>query len=204
MKINLVNNSLSFQKTLVANTAYIKEDMVCPAKIYKLNPVKDKNYFVDLEKQDEWVLNNYLYYLNKEIMEEVKKVENNSNYQREFFVMEDENDECISVLSLETDNYRKETNGGFFEVRTDLSTERKNRNAKYIGESFILFVVKWANDVLGTNFVINLPSATARDFYDKCGFKNISDGLYFPKENLDCLTRQNKSHTGIGVNFLRH
>ena len=204
MKINVVQNPLSFKKTLVANTAYIKDNKICPAKIYKLNPVKDKNYFVDLEKKDEWVLNNYLYYLNEEIMEEVKQVENNSNYHREFFVMEDDDDECISVLSLETDNYRNETNGGFFEVRTDLSTECKNRNAKYIGESFILFVVKWSNDVLGTNFVINLPSATARDFYDKCGFKNISDGFYFPKENIDGLIEQNKSHTGIGVNFLRH
>ena len=37
MKINLVNNSLSFQKTLVANTAYIKEDKVCPAKIYQMD-----------------------------------------------------------------------------------------------------------------------------------------------------------------------
>lgn len=202
MKINLVNNSLSFQKTLVANTAYIKNDKPCPAKIYKLNPIKDIKYFINLEDQNEWISNNYLYYLSKEIFQEAGQTDNNSNYKRDFFVMEDENDECISVLSVETDNHKKETNGGYFEVRTDLSTENENRNAKYIGESFILFVVKWANDVLGTKFVIDLPSATARDFYDKCAFEHISDGFYFPRENIDFLARRNKIHTGVGVNLI--
>lgn len=202
MKINSIKSNISFQKTLVANTAYIKDDKVCPAKIYKLNPVKDKNYFFYIENNEEWASNNYLYFLNREIHQEANKTNNNSNYKPEFFVMEDENDECISVLSVETDKCRNETDGGYFEVRRDLSTENENRSAKYIGESFILFVTKWANNVLGTKFVINLPSSTARDFYEKCAFEHISDGFYFPQENIDFLARRNKIHTGVGVNLI--
>ena len=37
MKIDFINNNLSFKKILVANTAYIKEDKVCPAKIYQMD-----------------------------------------------------------------------------------------------------------------------------------------------------------------------
>lgn len=201
MKINSITPNLSFKKTLVANTAYIKENKVCPARIYKLDPVKDKNYFFNLENDEDWVYDNYLYFLNKEIHQEANQTDN-SNYQREFFVMEDEHDECISVLSTETNKYTNETNGGFFEVRGDYSSQNKNRNAKYIGESFILFVVKWANDVLGTDFVINLPSSNSRDFYEKCAFEHISDGFYFPQEKIESLARQNKAHTGVGVNLV--
>ena len=53
MKINNHNNNLSFKKTLVANTAYIKENKVCPARIYKLDTNKDKNYFLDLDYDEE-------------------------------------------------------------------------------------------------------------------------------------------------------
>ena len=202
MKINSTKFNLSFQKTLVANTAYIKDNQVRPAKIYSLDPSKDENYLLKLEDKEKWEMNNYIDNVLYHMRTVDRYKEDYPHCRSDFFVMEDENNECISVLSLETDRYRNETNGCFFEVRTDLSTENENRKAKYIGESFILFVIKWANDVLGTKFVINIPSATARDFYDKCAFEHISDGFYFPQENIDFLAQQNKAHTGVGVNLV--
>ena len=60
MKINNHNYNLSFKKTLVANTAYIKEDKVCPAKIYQLNYAEDKDYFSSLNKDEKWFYSDYL------------------------------------------------------------------------------------------------------------------------------------------------
>lgn len=203
MKINSINSNISFQKTLVANTAYIKDDKVCPAKIYQLNYAEDKDYFSSLNKDEKWFYSDYLDYFEMGLKETASKKEINveSNYKTEVFAMEDENDECIAVLSVETDKHRKETNGSFFEVCPELSYENGGRKTKYIGESFISFISTWINDNLGTKFVINIPSATSRVFYKKCGFKPISDGLYLPKENIEKLAQQNKSHTGVGVNF---
>ena len=197
MKINSVNSNISFQKTLMANTAYVKDAWPCPAKIYHLDTDEDFSYFKNLSKKEDWKRNNYLLLMRDDF--DFCKRHNDAfpDRQKDFFVMEDENNECISIVETETNKQSVETNVEFFEVCPKYASEFEGRRAKYIGEAFISFLANFSNKKLDTDLVVALPHPQARKFYEKCGFMlDDNDGYYMPQENIEALTQKSNLRTG--------
>ena len=197
MKISSVNHNLSFQKTLVANTAYIKDDLPHRAKIYKLDRDEDANYIKDLNRSEDWKRNNYLVIMRNDFASVKEYNEMFPERQKDFFVMEDENNECISIVQVQANQESVETNVDFFEVCPKYASEFEGRRAKYIGETFISFLANYANDVLDTDLVVALPHPAARKFYEKCGFMfDEEEGYYMPQNKIAELTQKNNDRTG--------
>ena len=205
MRVNTIQNTPSFKKTLVANTAYLKGGKVCPAKIYSLDPYKDERYFLRLEDSEKWQMNDYI----DNVLHNMRNVdmykENYPHCRSDFFVMEDENKECLAYIAIDTDSISNETNIDYMEVCPEYSSENSNRKTKYIGESLLAFASNFAQKFFRTTLTVNIPSATAVDFYKKEGFvthpKNIC-GLYLPNKNVHVLTARAYDKTGVGVSFV--
>ena len=115
MKINSINSNISFQKTLMANTAYVKDNFPQSAKIYHLDRNVDVDYFKELNKTEDWKRNNYLFLLRDDFSFSKKYNEMFPDRQKEFFVMEDENNECISIVQVQANQESVETNVDFFD-----------------------------------------------------------------------------------------
>ena len=197
MKISSVNHNLSFQKILVANTAYIKDDSPCGAKIYQLDRDEDADYIKKLNKSVNWKRNNYLLLMRDDFNSVKQYNEMFAERQKDFFVMEDENNECISIVEVQTNQEDVETNVEFFEVCPKYASEFDGRRAKYIGETFISFLANYTNDVLNTDLVVYLPHPQARKFYEKCGFLlDDEEGYYMPQNKIAELTQKNNDRTG--------
>ena len=197
MKISSVNHNLSFQKILVANTAYIKDDSPCSAKIYQLDRDEDADYIKKLNKSENWKRNNYLLLMRDDFNSVKQYNEMFAERQKDFFVMEDENNECISIVEVQTNQEDVETNVEFFEVCPKYASEFDGRRAKYIGETFLSFLANYTNDVLNTDLVVYLPHPQARKFYEKCGFLlDDQEGYYMPQNKIAELTQKNNDRTG--------
>lgn len=203
MKINSNNYNLSFQKTLMAKTAYIKDNLPRPAKIYHLDREVDADYIKKLNKTEDWKRNNYLLLMRDDFNSVKKHNDMFPERQKDFFVMEDENDKCISIVEVETNKQKLETNVEFFEVCPKYASDFEERRAKYIGETFISFLANFTNKFLDTDLVVPLPHPQARKFYEKCGFLfDEEDGYYMPQSNIAELTQKNNLRTGCQMEIL--
>lgn len=203
MKINTHNYNISFQKTLMAKTAYIKDNLPRPAKIYHLDRDEDSDYIKNLNTTKDWKRNNYLLLMRDDFNSVKKHNEMFPDYQKDFFVMEDENNECISIVEIETNKQNIETNVEFFEVCPKYSSDFEERRAKYIGETFISFLANFTNDFLDTDLVVSLPHPQARKFYEKCGFIiDNENGYYMPQNKIAELTQKNNDRTGCKMEIV--
>lgn len=205
MRVNTIQNTPSFKKTLVANTAYLKGGKVCPAKIYSLDPNKDERYFLRLEDNEKWKMNDYIDHVLYNMRNDDRYKEDYPHCRSDFFVMEDENKDCLAYITLDTDSISKETNINYMEVCPEYSSENSVRKTKYIGETLLAFASNFVQKHFKTTLTVNIPSATAVDFYKKEGFlthpKNIC-GLYLPNKNIHVLTARTYDKTGVGINFV--
>lgn len=203
MKINSVNSNLSFQKTLMARTAYVKDNFPRTAKIYHLDRDEDSEYIKNLIKNEDWKRNNYLFLMRDDFNSVKKHNEMFPDRQQDFFVMEDENNKCISIVETETNKQDVETNIEFFEVCPKYSSDFDERRAKYIGEAFISFLANFTNNFLDTDLVVSLPHPQARKFYEKCGFIiDDENGYYMPQENITSLTHKSNLRTGCKMEIV--
>lgn len=203
MKINSINSNISFQKTLVANTAYIKDALPRPAKIYHLNSEEDSDYFKNLNKKEDWKRHNYLFLIRDDFAFSKEYNKMFPEQQKSFFVMEDENNECISIVEVLINNQDLETNIEFFEVCPKYASDFEKRRAKYIGEAFISFLANFSDKFLDKDLVVPLPHPQARKFYEKCGFMlDDNEGYYMPQENIGVLTQKSNLRTGYRMEII--
>ena len=208
MKLQNISNSMHFQKTLKADCKVLnsstKEPVNC--KIWELDKEEDKDYFKNLEKDQNWQDAIFL----KNQVEDFDKWL--SETDRHYYTIEDENEKCLGYTL--TENEDDECKIIFLETATsfknDIPKERGKRY-KYIGETLLSFVAKKTQEAGGKEISLrSMP--TAISFYEeKCGFKRKRLILEVPslphfemvldKSKFDSLINQNETHTTSKINI---
>lgn len=200
MQIRYNLYSPSFKKSLVA-TCKVKSNSSnnSECKIYQLDPKKDTDYFLKLDKHPDWQDASLTMYISQELNEVAV---GNKKSNLDFYSMENKKGECIGYCEL------VRTDKNFFvEVLETIPKHSKNneeRKVKYIGETFLSFLANLAkkNDVSKLSLT---SSEMAYDFYiDKCFFKdfNKEDRLVtLDKQDYDKLISQNEEHCGGVISF---
>lgn len=211
MRISAVsNNNISFQKTLVAEANVLKNNEAYPCLIYKLDE-RDKDYFKNLLANPDCRFPDYL----EEIKSDYDYYEIDKNQYSEgtdFFVMEDENSDCLGILEV----FESEESGtkdiNYITVAKDCYSANDKRSIKYVGETLLAFVGKQLQrDGYNRRYTVFAPAKSALKFYmDKCGFSQIYEGcyrdmspeLFLPRNKIPKLIAQNEEHTKGKIELL--
>ncbi len=200
MKIsNSLNNSVTFEKTLTAKCGVLKNGSKSEScKIYKLDSRKDIGYFSRLKNSDEWQNNHFVRYMENEIISSLQ------NENKDVFVMEENNGNCISFM--ETVKHNDYLSLELIETAPAHTDKKKNpaSGLKYIGETFITFCTKIAEaDKL--NKILLEPLGDSYEFYtDNCFFIENYDmeALELNKNKFNDLEKRNKNHTGAEIEMI--
>ncbi len=190
MKINAINNSLSFKKKLEAKCCVLKDSKPYSCKIYSLDAQKDSDYFMDYSRSLQWQKSIYW----KDMDEELKYFTDHEK----FYVMEDKNNDCLGFIKVLAERKKLPKSVIFFETNPQYASSNSNRNIKYIGETLLAFVTKLAQKDESFMVNISIPTSDSIPFYrDKCGFNSSQGtGLVLVSDNYKKLIEQNELHTG--------
>ncbi len=203
MKISKITPNVSFAKRIVAKCNVIKnEKFPYPCIIYELNEEKDKDYFTEINNQEDWEHAKYKNYLIDDLKHAIKSP------NLAVYVMEAQDGKCLGYTELinEDDNTVEilllETN--------PKQVSKRNKNLpifKYIGETLLAFTVKKAKRENKTAIQVQ-PSITAEKFYtDKCFFKKPADyykgePFVLPRSRFKKFIDQNRMHTKSSINIV--
>lgn len=203
MKINYFNN-LAFQKTLCAKAGVLVNGKSEKCNIYKLNQEEDLNYFDKCSKDKNWKNDRWIFWVEKT----VKKL--NEMPQKNIFVIENQNKDCLGYIETEMQIYRPKdkslppincTHISFLETAPNLKNNDENNQIthKYIGETLFAFICKLSNKK-------NIPCIKLNSldnsvgFYDKCNCTYIpvasANFMIIDENNYKKTIKQNEKHTG--------
>lgn len=174
MKIGFLNNSISFQKHLVAKAGVMQDKKTMPIEIYKLDFPQDK-FYVHEKLVDNASWSNSYFARSMDIA--IKSEEYNLDDTERLNVYSAEKDgECLGLMETYTNDYADYEKLSYIETCPDCSSKNKERNVKYIGQTLISFLAKLIEDN-GENKTIYVPYVVghSRNFYDKCGFQAIKN-----------------------------
>lgn len=194
MKINNMNN-FSFQKRLIANCAVLKEKQPEACKIYKMG-AQDQDYFKNLFKEESW---QDAYYL--ESIDAMMKYRTLGG--RQIYSMEDSNDNCIAFCEVDHECIDSDILE-FIEVAPKIASSNGKRKTKYVGETLMSFLMKYALQNGKQMLAVDSPSERAEDFYLKnCGMSertilNRKD-FVINEKGINKLLDKNLSHTGSKI-----
>ena len=194
MKINNINN-FSFQKRLIANCAVLKEEQPKSCKIYKME-AQDQDYFKNLFNEESW--QNAYYLENIDAMMKYRTLGG-----RQIYSMEDGNDKCIAFCEVDHECIDSDILE-FIEVAPKIASSNGERKTKYVGETLMSFLMKYALQNGKQMLAVDSPSERAEDFYLKtCGMSERTilkrrDFIIKEKE-INKLLAKNESHTGSNI-----
>lgn len=203
MRILNQQTDLSFKKVLQARCSVItnqKEQIPC--SIYKLEPVKDKNYFSEIKNKKDW-----------EGAQHFEMVAMNNTFLKKnspfsIYTMESKNGHCIGYA--EVCDFDEELEILSMEAAPSLTSHKNKTKSgiKYIGENFISFFAQLAKKKFKIGLNIEADSSSTRYFTDKYNFHNYLcnpdiEGetlkLSLQKHEFPALLEKNKQHTKTGV-----
>ena len=202
MKINSVNNFISFGKQLVATGDYLKEDKVCPCFFYKLCK-DDKLQIEGSIAKDEWqgieLVDSLVYNMNEFSKDEFYSIEDSDGMLLGATEIYDEKIEGINSKNIH-----------IIETCPKCSSKNIHRKEKYIGESLLAFIVKLAKKENKEMVYISVAEATALSFYtDKCFFtqrqevQKLEDSpVFLMDSDFDKLIDRNEEHTKNQIKFV--
>lgn len=203
MNINSSKFNLSFQKKLMANANVIKDNEHCPVSIYKLQRIKDKDYFEKLQENDLWQKSSFL---NKFSIEFKKSpyLQIIKGYDLDFYALEDKENNCLGLVEVDSGQSGRQK-VRFIET---FPANRSQKDFKYIGETMLAFLTKQIQS--GKAFQqLYIPQATinAQSYYRKLGFLYDAEPdfptnmcLTYDREHI--LLDSNKIHTGSEIELV--
>ena len=203
MKINSINNFISFKKQLVATGAYLSNGESRPCFFYQLKGEEDKLYLENVLRTDEWQ--------NVELVDSL--TDNMVNFSNdEFYSIEDSKGNCLGATEIydETIEGMDTKSIHIIETCPKFSTKNEQRNVKYIGESILAFIAKLCKNENKEMIYIPNADTSAKPFYkDKCFFeeKTVADEygelpVFLMDEAFDDLITQNENHTQEQIEFV--
>ena len=203
MKINSINNFISFKKQLVATGAYLSNGESKPCFFYQLKGEEDKLYLEKVLRTDEWQ--------NVELVDSL--TDNMVNFSNdEFYSIEDSKGNCLGATEIydETIEGMDTKSIHIIETCPKFSTKNEQRNVKYIGESILAFIAKLCKNENKEMIYIPNADTSAKPFYkDKCFFeeKTVADEygelpVFLMDEAFDDLITQNENHTQEQIEFV--
>ena len=199
MKISFLNAPISFQKSLVAKAAVLKDGQTKDCGIYLLDNFEDKDYFKGLIEKKEWDGASFLWKMNTNII--------CSDDTDKFFVLEDEENKCLGYMQVyERDDfsYKKVS---FIETCPTCKNDTKKSNIKYVGETMLAFIAKLSEHFDSGTLIVDRPMPRARGFYEnKCGFAyrdygSVDFEALYPTE-FNKFIKQNEEHTKSSIELL--
>ena len=188
MNISNINNSINFQKKLVATAGILRNKVSENCKIYELDPKEDREYYTkQIQLNDAWNTSRYF----KRIDEEIRET---GDLAEKFYTLEDKYGNCL-VAAITTENY----------FCNDLewlasAPNRKADGIKYGGETILTYLAKKSQANGRESFEVPCAANTAVEFYKKSRFNLINPkfpNFSLPKKKYGELLKQNKEHTGI-------
>ena len=200
--INNTHFAPSFQKKLLATTSlkdYCGEKVPC--KIYELNSQEDALYINNQLNSGEWIGNYFLDTFYKNFA--IDKFYTRPNIK--FYTLEKENGDLLGYLN-EIKNKDKTRSVLYIETVPTMAKNSKVREIKGIGETMLAFL---ASSIVKSKDIekicIDMPSDSARWFYEKLGFKktfSMSSSMYLPVENMCSLICKNEKRNDSKINFV--
>ena len=200
--INNTHFAPSFQKRLLATTSlkdYCGDEVPC--KIYELDSQEDALYLNNQLNRGAWMGNYFLDTIYKNFAEDKSYTRSNIN----FYTLEKENGDLLGYLN-EIKNNDKTRSVLYLETVPTMAKNSKSREIKGIGETMLSFLASYtikSKDI--EKICIDMPSDSARWFYEKLGFKkffSMSSSMYLPFENMPSLIRKNEERNGSKINFV--
>lgn len=203
MKINSINNFISFKKQLVATGAYLRNGESQPCYFYELKGEEDSLYLKKAIQTEEWQ--------GSELVEPL--IDNMSSFPNdEFYIIEDINQNCIGATEIFDEYIEGMDTKSIHIIETcpKFSSKNEKRQEKYIGESILSFITKLSKKENKEMIYIPVADETALEFYiDKCFFEqktatNEKEDLptFLMCEAFDDLIEQNEIHTEHPITFV--
>ncbi len=203
MKINSINNFISFKKQLVATGAYLSNGESRPCFFYQLKGEEDKLYLNNILQEKEWKETE----LADDLADNLIKFAND-----EYYSIEDFSGNCLGVTEIYNEKFKGKESKKIHIIETcpTLSAKNKERKEKYIGESLLAFIVKLCKRENKEMIYVPVVYETARDFYkSKCHFEEkiredeMEDlPVFLMKKDFDNLIIQNENHTQEQIEFV--
>ncbi len=195
-------NSQSFCKKLVATcNVKTRNDNSKECNIYQLDKKKDTRYFLNLGESRNWDENKFLGISNQLMLSPLL-----SSHIIPY-VMEDEKGDCLGYISVLKDEDKGEKASiQYLETCPKHSSNNKERQIKYIGESLLAFVVSLAKNEDVARVCVPTYSSSAKPFYYwKCCFredKDKKDGLVLDRRNYDKFLDRHNKKVGSEITFI--
>ena len=131
MKINFVQNNISFCKTLVATGAYLNNGRSEPCSFYKLDSEIDSDEVNKIYCSDQWK--------NSELMEAYKYNFDSADWKLdEFYIVENNNAECIGITELYDPIVDCKSGKGIYILETRPENSSLNKKKSSLQQSYLL------------------------------------------------------------------
>ena len=165
MQIQSSTSLISFQKRFMANAIVLQDSKPLECKIFEVNEVDDKDYFINVQNDAKWKKAVYL----DEISEDFPY---NFPYEK-IYTLENKKEECLGYLSIDVFDPKKlEVN--LLETCPAYSIRNNKRGIQNIGQELIKFLVGLAKEKNVDAITVPIVADSAFGFYEKCGFKTFN------------------------------